>query len=115
MEIERVLIAGAHVPVSIAWSPVYEPDWNEAPERYLEAGEVRWGRSRRLARIVAPKCAFKSYFGVQAWEPARWNLPGDPEVKYFLSLFSSGRTLALRTYPTGQDALAALATALAQL
>ncbi len=93
---------------SIRWSRVYQPQWDDAPQEYVDAGLVDVGRSRRLAKAEDASRAFKAYLGVQHWDPARWNLPGDARAVFFLSLFHHNRTLALRTYPTLAAALDAL-------
>ena len=55
------------------------------------------------------RLGLKAYIGVQHYDPSRWNLPGEPSARYFLSLFVHGQTISLQTYPTIQAALAALA------
>lgn len=90
------------------WSAIYHPEWDAAPEEYVECGLVGWSHSRRLARIEDPARAFKAYLGVQHFDPCRWNLPGEPATKFFLSLFVRQRTVALRTYPTLAEARAEL-------
>jgi hypothetical protein len=97
--------------LSIHWSRVYAPQWDETPEAYVDAGLVGVGRSRRLARAEDSSRAFKAYLGVQHWDPARWNLPGEARAVFFLSLFYHNRTLSLRTFPTLPTALSALAEA----
>jgi len=94
--------------LTILWSPVYRPGWDANPQAYVDARIVAPGRSRRLAKFSAPCREFKAYLGVQHFEPARWNLPGEPTAKFFASFFVSGRTVALRTYPTLPAALAAI-------
>jgi len=94
--------------LTIRWSPAYQPQWDETPQAYVDAGIVGVGRSRRLARVEDTQRAFKAYLGVQHWDPARWNLPGEERAVFFLSLFRNNRTLSLRTYPTIPAALAAL-------
>jgi hypothetical protein len=94
----------------IAWAKVYRAEWDTTPACYVAAGIVGWGRSRRLAKIEDPACAFTSYVGIQHFDPARWNLPCAPVAKYFASLFVRGRTVGLRTYATMSDALAAVRT-----
>ena len=94
--------------LTLRWSPVYQPQWDETPQAYVDAGVVGAGRSRRLARAEDRQRGFKAYLGVQHWDPSRWNLPGEERAVFFLSLFHGNRTLALRTYPTIPDALAAL-------
>jgi hypothetical protein len=94
--------------LSFAWSPVYRPEWDDVPDRYVEHDVVAWGRSRRLARIEDPSLRLKAYLGVQHFDPARWNLPGEARTVFFLSLFVGGRTVTLRTYPSFAAVLAAL-------
>lgn len=113
--IEATLRATVSVALQFHWSPLYDPEWNAAPNRYVEAGVVAWGRSRRLARVDVPAYAFKSYLGIQAWDPRRWNLPGAPEAKFFLSTFAHGHTLAMRTFPRCDLALDALAATLTNM
>ncbi|HEU5349875.1 MAG TPA: hypothetical protein VFU63_14800, partial [Ktedonobacterales bacterium] len=97
--------------LSIRWSPVYQPQWDDTPQSYVDAGLVGVGRSRRLAKAEDRSRAFKAYLGVQHWDPSRWNLPGDARSVFFLSLFHNRHTLALRTYPTLSAALSALTDA----
>ena len=92
----------------IQWSPVYQLAWNDAPDAYVEAGAVLWGRSRRLGKYVDDALGLKAYLGVQHYDPARWGVSGEPQTKFFLSLFLDGRTVTLRTFPTMGEALAAL-------
>ena len=94
--------------VSIVWSSIYQPAWDETPGAYVEAGLVGWGRSRRLARAEDASVALKAYLGVQHYDPGRWYQAGEARTRFFLSLFVGGRTLSLRTYPTVEEALAAL-------
>jgi hypothetical protein len=94
--------------LAFCWSTVYQPQWDEMPQAYVDAGIVGAGRSRRLAKAEDSSRAFKAYLGVQHWDPSRWNLPGEARAVFFLSLFRDNRTLALRTYPTISAALAAL-------
>jgi hypothetical protein len=68
-----------------------------------------------LARAEDAALAFKAYIGVQHFDPARWNLPGEATAKYFLSVIARGRTLWLRTFPTMGEALAALRAAHADM
>jgi hypothetical protein len=96
--------------MEIAWAPWYRPDWHEQPERYVEEGIVSWGRSRRLAKARDARLGLKAYIGVQHYDPERWNLPGEPSSHFFLSLFTRGRTVSLRTYATIEAALSALAS-----
>ncbi|HEU4782019.1 MAG TPA: hypothetical protein VFS83_01635 [Ktedonobacterales bacterium] len=94
--------------LAVRWSPIYQPQWDETPQAYVDAGIVGVGRSRRLAKAEDRLRGFKAYLGVQHWDPSRWNLPGEERAVFFLSLFHDNRTLALRTYPTIPAALAAL-------
>ncbi len=96
--------------LSARWSPVYRPEWDDDPGRYITDGLVAWGRSRRLARFDDPQRAFKAYLGVQHYDPVRWNVAGLAKAKYFLSLFLANRTLALRTFATVGEAMDALRT-----
>lgn len=94
--------------LTLRWSEVYRPAWDGTPAAYVEHGIVGWGRSRRLARAQDPARAFKAYLGVQHYDPARWHVAGEPRAAFFLSLFLAGRTIALRTFPTLDAALAEL-------
>ena len=94
--------------LEITWASCYRTEWDEHPHGYVDAGRVAWGRSRRLAKAVDPARAFKAYLGIQAFDPGQWRMVGEPEAKFFLSLFVSGRTITLRTFPTCAEALAAL-------
>jgi hypothetical protein len=96
-------------PMEIRWAAWYHPDWDEYPERYIEEGVAGWGRSRRLARACDDHLNLKAYIGIQHYDPRRWNLAGEPSARFFLSLFIHSQTVSLRTYPTIQAALAALA------
>jgi hypothetical protein len=94
--------------MEIEWASWRRPEWDEQPERYSEAGVVRRGYSRRLAKARDHRLGLKAYIGVQHYDPSRWNLPGLPSARFFLSLFIAGRTVSLRTYPTVEAALTAL-------
>ena len=94
--------------LTITWSPVYHPEWDNAPSAYVEHGIVGWGRTRRLARADDPTVAFKAYIGIQHDDPARWHGAGAPRAVFFLSLFLARRTIALRTFPTMPALLAEL-------
>ena len=103
--------------LSIVWSPIYRPEWDDAPREYVAHGVVGWGRSRRLARAADPARIFKAYLGVQHFDPARYGLAGEARAKFFVSLFVGGRTVTLRTYPTlreAHDALERFHTGLAE-
>ena len=56
----------------------------------------------------------KAYLGVQHVDPnlLGWNIVDAPEARFFLSVFDSGRCIALRTYPSIDAALDALAAAM---
>jgi hypothetical protein len=86
--------------MKIEWATYYCPDWDGQPERYIEEGVVGWGYSRRLAKARDDRLGLKAYIGVQHYAPSRWNLPGEPSARFFLSLFIRCRTISLRTYPT---------------
>lgn len=90
------------------WSAERRPEWDATPGAYVEAGVVEWGRSRRLGKFVDETLRLKAYTGVQHYDPARWYVAGEPQAKFFLSLFLNGRTVTLRTFPTLPAALAAL-------
>lgn len=94
--------------LTIKWSPIYRPEWDDTPEEYVVQGVVAWGRSRRLARAVDTARRFKAYLGVQHFDPARYGLAGEAQAKFFVSLFVGGRTVALHTYPTLRQARDAL-------
>jgi hypothetical protein len=96
--------------MEIEWAHWYCPEWSERPERYVDAGVLGWGRSRRLAKVHDEGLGMKAYIGVQHYDPGRWNLSGEPSARFFLSLFLHSRTVSLRTYPTIEAALSALAT-----
>ena len=97
------------------WSPFYHPEWDTDPQHYLDCGLVKWGHSRRLARFDDRRHDFKAYVGVHHSDPAAWGAPGPARARYFLSLFVSGRTIALSTYDTLPEALTMLTTFQRQL
>lgn len=97
--------------LTVRWSRIYQPQWDETPQAYVDAGIVGVGRSRRLAKAEDRQRTFKAYLGVQHWDPSRWNLPGEARAVFFLSLFRDNHTLALRNFPTVPAALTALADA----
>jgi hypothetical protein len=101
---------GTQAPMKIEWATYYRPDWDGQPERYIEEGVVRWGYSRRLAKASDNRLCLKAYIGVQHYDPSRWNLPGEPSAHFFLSLFTRGRIVSLRTYATIEAARSALAS-----
>jgi len=96
--------------MEIEWAAWYRPAWDGQPERYIADGVVRWGYSRRLAKARDDRLDLKAYIGVQHDDPSRWSLPGTPSSRFFLSLFIHGHTVSLRTYPTLDAALSALAS-----
>jgi hypothetical protein len=97
------------------WSPVYRPEWDADPQKYLDSGLVKWGHSRRLVRFEDRQQDFKAYIGVHHSDPAAWGAPGSARTRYFLSLFVSGRTIAWHTYDSLPEALMALTTFQRQL
>jgi hypothetical protein len=97
------------------WSTIYHPDWDADPEQYLHGGLLKWGHSRRLARFDDRLHNFKAYIGIHHSDPSTWGATGPAHVRYFLSLFVSGQTLALHTYDTLAEALRALSTFHSQL
>jgi hypothetical protein len=90
------------------WSQTYRPEWDVDPEQYLRHGLLEWGHSRRLARFDDQPHAFKAYIGIHHSDPATWGAIGQARVRYFLSLFISGKTVAMHTYDTIEEARAAL-------
>jgi hypothetical protein len=94
--------------LAVVWSAAYRPAWDATPEAYVEGGVVGWSRSRRLARAEDASIGFKAYVGIQHYDPSRWHVAGAPRAVFFISFFQGGRTLALRTFPTMDDALAEL-------
>lgn len=107
--------SGPEPGLVISWSPAYHPAWDDSPQAYVDAGVLAPGRSRRLAKVVDARHVFKAYLGVQHFDPARWNLSGEPTAKFFASFFLRGHTLTLRTYPTLPVALAAVQAFAAEL
>jgi hypothetical protein len=93
---------------SVRWHREYRPQWDDEPGKYVEHGIVRWARSRRLGLFTLGH--IKAYLGVQHVDPSRagWAIVGEPEARFFLSLFVSGRVITLRTFPTMDAALNAL-------
>ncbi len=97
------------------WSAERRQEWDATPEAYVEAGVVGWGRSRRLGKYADEPRRLKAYVGVQHYVPGRWHAAGEPQAKFFLSLFLDGRTVTLRTFRTMDEALAALGAFRAQI
>jgi hypothetical protein len=94
--------------VRFCWSPYYRPEFDSQPDGYLACGLVGWSRSRRLVKVEDPNRAFKAYLGVHHTDPARWQLAGEPEARFFVSLFVEGRTVALSTFDNMSAALSAV-------
>ena len=94
--------------LTVVWSAAYRPAWDSMPEAYVEGGVVGWSRSRRLARAEDASIGFKAYVGVQHYDPSRWHVAGAPRAVFFVSFFQGSHTLALRTFPTMDVALAEL-------
>jgi hypothetical protein len=89
----------------VEWHSGYRREWDNSPDQYIDGGFVGWGRSRRLGRFTQGE--IKAYLGVQHVDPGMpgWAIAGGPEARFFLSLFVSGRTVTLRTFPTFDAAL----------
>ncbi len=96
--------------LEIQWSTIYHPEWDTDPQQYLHCGLLKWGRSRRLGRFDDRIHDFKAYIGVHHSDPSQWGAAGPAHARYFLSLFVSGKSIALHTYDTLSEALTALAT-----
>jgi hypothetical protein len=92
------------------WSTIYHPEWDADPEQYLRSGLLSWGRSRRLVRFDDRLYEFKAYIGIHHSDPSTWGATGPARVRYFLSFFVSGQTVALHTFDTLAEARTALAT-----
>lgn len=92
----------------ISWHGEYQPEWDGSPEEYAAHGVVQWGRSRRLGLFRLG--VVKAYLGVQHVDPGKpgWGIVGEPQTRFFLSIFMSGRCITLRTFPTLDAALDAL-------
>jgi hypothetical protein len=100
-------MVGTCLRTAIEWSTLYRADWDETPEAYLRADLVGWGRSRRLGRLAQRERRLIAYVGVQHFDPGAWGLAGEPISRFFASC-RVGRQVWLRTYPTMNEALAAL-------
>ncbi len=94
--------------VTVQWSSAHVAAWDGTPDRYVEAGVVKWGRSRRLGKYAHDALGLKAYVGIQHFDPGRWGVEGDARATFFLSIFVDRRTVALRTFATIDEALAAL-------
>jgi hypothetical protein len=97
----------------VEWHKEYNPDWDADPGQYAASGVVQWGRSRRLGMFKSGR--IKAYLGVQHVDPNRlgWGIIGEPQARFFLSLFMDGRVVSLRTYPDMDAVLDALQSAFA--
>lgn len=102
--------AVAWLRATIAWSPVYRPEWDGEPAAYRRSGAVGGGRSRRLGRLALSSRGVLAYAGVHDVEPAHWGLAGRPETRFFVSCRVGGHVW-LRSFPTLDEGLAALAEA----
>ena len=89
----------------IVWSKYYCPEWDHAPDEYIEHEQVGWGRSRRLGLYRQGRV--KAYLGVQHIDPDKpgWGFVQEAECRFFLSLFVGGECLTLRTFPLMDDVL----------
>lgn len=89
----------------VQWHREYRQEWDALPEEYLDKGIVQWGRSRRLGLFALGPV--KAYIGVQHVDPGKagWAIMDEPQTRFFLSLFLSGRVVTLRTFPIINDAL----------
>jgi hypothetical protein len=92
----------------ISWHGEYRTEWDGSPEEYAAHGMVQWGRSRRLGLFKLG--VVKAYLGVQHVDPGKpgWEFVGEPQTRFFLSIFMSGRCITLRTFLTLDGALDAL-------
>jgi hypothetical protein len=95
----------------IHWSAIYQPTDDDAPWRYVERGQVGWGRGRRLGRLVLPEHDALAYLGVQHHDPARWGQP-DPAVCRFFVSCRSPHEVWLRTFSSVGECLIYLTRAL---
>lgn len=89
----------------VEWHREYRPEWDEAPQEYVECDVVQWGKTRRLGLLR--KGHVKAYLGVQHVDPDRagWAIVEAPTARFFVSVFLLGRVVTLRTYPTMREAL----------
>ncbi len=92
----------------VAWHREYNPEWDNRPDDYVDAGIVGWGLSRRLG--LFRRGAIKAYLGVQHVDPSKagWAIVDAPQARFFLSLFVSGQCVTLRTFLMMAAALDAL-------
>lgn len=91
--------------LTITWAPAHRAEWDADAQRYVDAGSVAPGKSRRLARLADPQRAFKGYVGVQCADPRLFAIADDQVARFFVSVFAHGRTITLRTFPTIAEAL----------
>jgi hypothetical protein len=99
----------------IHWHNLYQADWDDLPDAYIDHGVVQWGHSRRLGRFEAG--AVKAYLGVQHVDPGRpgWAIVDQPQARFFLSLFVSGDCVTLKTFAQMDQALDMLGSFLSSL
>lgn len=86
----------------IVWSTWYHPEWDMTPEAYLEAHIVAPTRSRRLGHYMDPVRKLKGYVGVYHMGEYQGTASS---TRFFLSLFSHGHPLGLRSFVTINDLL----------
>jgi hypothetical protein len=93
---------------SVIWNEHYRSDWDSEPDRYVDAGTVKWAKSRRLGLLELGR--HKAYLGVQHVDPSRpgWGTVGEAHARFFVSMFSHGQCVALRTVRTMSEALGLL-------
>ena len=104
-----------NVRALIRWSVEYDPRWDDAPDNYEAFGIVRWGKSRRLGLLR--KGRYKAYVGVQHVDPGvpGWGIYEEPyRLRFFASMFLDGNCVALRTFPTMEQTLEAVASFVAR-
>jgi hypothetical protein len=92
------------------WHQEYRREWDSDPDAYIRAGLLAFGKTRRLCVVELGQ--IKAYVGVQHVDTAdrSWGIEGDPFARFFASMFVDGKCVALRTFPTVDDALTAIAT-----
>jgi hypothetical protein len=102
-------MTGEDVRAIITWGEAYRPKWDDSPQRYRDAGLVPWGKSRRLGALRLG--SLKGYVGVQHIDPTLpdWGFVEEPQSRFFVSMFQQGQSVGLRTFPTVNLALQALA------
>lgn len=89
----------------IRWGHDYRREWDSTPDAYVDNGSVGWARSKRLG--LYKKGAVKAYVGVQHVDPSRpgWGSLDEAQARFFLSTFIGSRCIALRVFPTMDEAL----------